>query len=112
MAGSAHLRSSNNGRGRATLDLDAPDESVPAADDGLNDPLAENAPQIVHVRSNEALAHRDPAPDGFYNLGVSNEPSRILREKAQDRERLASQLDLFAVLPQSFVVEVQSERRE
>jgi len=112
MAGSAHLRSSNNGRGRATLDLDAPDESVPAADDGLNDPLAENAPQIVHVRSNEALAHRDPAPDGFYNLGVSNEPSRILREKAQDRERLAAQPQLAFASPESLLREIQAEWRE
>jgi hypothetical protein len=64
------------------------------------------------VRTKKALAHGDVAPYGLYDLVARDQPASVLHEIAQDGERLATEMQLLAVLPKAFVVQIKSEGRK
>jgi hypothetical protein len=74
--------------------------------------LAQHAPELTHVRTEKTLAHRDLPPYGLYDLVLRDQPLRVLHEIAQDGERLATEMQLLAVLPEALVVQVESEGRK
>ena len=85
----------------------AGDEAIAASDDGLDDPFAQDLPQIVHVRPQQALAHRDPAPHGFDDLVVRDQAVRMQHEVTQNRERFAAEAQLLAISPKTLVTEIE-----
>jgi hypothetical protein len=86
-------------------------KAVATAYNGLDDWLSDRTSKITHVRSKEALAHHDRAPDRISELRVRDEPPRILRKVAKNREWLGSEANLSLPLPEPFLREVQPERR-
>jgi hypothetical protein len=82
-------------------------ESIPATDDGLDDVLSQDAPEIAHMGSHEALAHRNPSPDRIHNFRLRHEAPRMPRQVAKDGERLWSEAQLSSVFPESLFGHIQ-----
>jgi len=85
-------------------------EPITATDHGLDDRVADHGPQVAHVRAEQALAHHDPAPHGLDELFLSHKALGVQRQKLQYREWLSPELQLDAVLRQSFVDDVELKR--
>src|SRR5580658_4047468 len=65
--------------------------------------------QLAHMCTEKTLAHRDLAPNGFDEFLLGDETLGVGRQVAQDREGLATNLDLLWPLPESLVPHVEAK---
>jgi hypothetical protein len=97
---------------RGLLRRDFEEKAVAAPHNGLDHAIAEHTPNLGHVRPEKALAHRDFSPDGLHDLLLRRKTQGVLREESQDRERLATELQLVVPSPQALLAHVEAERAE